>query len=150
MTTCGGGTTEARDRTRLAAVEGLLQSVRSKEFRDAIAETTREGERVVSVALSDDTMASLFDQVRSVHGPVHVAVQQGDGYDIFVMEPYAEPRHSRMQSKPSDHCPISPHTQVGMVLAYLRARGAPIFCYEASPTVAFKLVEDEDRADTLV
>jgi hypothetical protein len=138
-----------KDRKRLNITHSLLQAVRSKEFRDATAETTRRGEHVVTSALPDDTMAGLFEQVRTIDGPLHVAVPDGDGFELFVMEPYARPRHAYSQAAEQDRCPISPDTHVGMVLEYLRVRGAPIFCYEASPNVAFKLI-DEALADKSV
>lgn len=131
-----------RQRQRLELTHNLLQDVRSKEFREATAETTRSGEHVVVPALPDDRMSGLFEKLRAVDGPLHVALREDDGYALFVMEPHKRPRHACTKPSTQD-CAVSPDTEVGLVLAYLRACGRPIFCYEASPCVALKLVDEE-------
>lgn len=138
-----------RDRKRLEVVHGLLSSVRSREFREATAEMTDGGEHVVMSALPDDTMAGLFKRVRAINGPLHVAVRADGGFELFVMEPCTRPRHAYAPSGEQDDCLVSPDTHVGMVLEYLHVRGAPIFCHEALPSVALKLVDEGLVGNTL-
>ena len=132
---------DPKDRQRLAVAHRILDAVRSKSFR---AETlaTRAGEHVIVPALRDDTMDSLFEQLREADGPLHVAVAHGDGLIVFVMVPRKTARHAGQQIDPDDDFPMSQGMSVGIVLDYLILREKPIIFHEACPQVSLELVEN--------
>jgi hypothetical protein len=59
---------DPRDRQRLAIAHRILDAVRNKNFRSETL-ATGAGNHVIVPAVPDDTMASLFDQVRLTGGP---------------------------------------------------------------------------------
>ncbi len=133
---------------RLETAHRLLRDLRSREFREATAEATASGVHVIVTALPDDTMADLFGHLHAARGPIHVAVRSAAGYFLLSMEPHEAPRHARVKRSADDECGITFGTHVGMVIDYLRMRNRPVYLYEAEPSVALKLVED-NLADTL-
>ncbi|MBV9795623.1 MAG: hypothetical protein JO016_16980 [Actinobacteria bacterium] len=129
-----------RDRQRLAVAHRILDATRHQSFREETVPGA-EGRHVFVPALPDDTMAELFDRLRSAHGPIHVAVPEKDGITIFVMALRKQlPRHAS-RSIPSDPCPVSRESEVSMVLEYMRLRGGRIFFREAIPEIALEIVE---------
>jgi hypothetical protein len=115
--------------------------VRSKSFRsDTLA--TRAGEHIFVPALPQDTMGSLFDQLREADGTLHVAVVHGKDLLIFAMVEHKRARHAGPQADPADYFPMGPDMRVGIVLDYLILRNRPIIVQEASPQVSLELVEN--------
>jgi hypothetical protein len=98
---------------------------------------------VIVPALPDDTMASLFNQVRQSGGPVHVATLHGNDLAVFVMAPCKLAKHACPQTE-KDEFPISPDMSVGIVIDYLILRGRPLLFRKASPQVSLELVENPD------
>ena len=130
---------ESRDARRMAVAHQILDAIRDKEIRDDTV-ANRSGEHVIVPALLDDTMADLFEQLRTADGPMHVAVRDGNALVFFVMTSHT-PRHAGVSADREDPCPIRPDTPVSMVLDYLRLAGAPVLCREASPEVSLELVD---------
>lgn len=131
-----------RQRQRLAVADQVLQAMRGKEFRHDTPADTRSGERVILPALPDDKIGMLFEQLRAIDGLVHVAVPEGSGLAVFSISPLRQAKHAARSTVPKiDRCPISPESEVIMVLRYLQVHDAPIICYEASPSVTIEWVD---------
>jgi hypothetical protein len=131
---------DAKDRQRLAVAHRILDATRHQSFRDETL-ATGTGDHVFVPALPSDTMAGLFDQLREIDGPLHVAVPEGDQITIFLMASNKPAKHASLPSGASDCCPISPESQVSMVLYYMRHRGGRILFREATPQISLELVE---------
>lgn len=131
---------DPKDRQRLAVAHRILEAVRSKSFRSETL-ATNTGEHVIVPALPEDTMASLFEQLRATDGPLHVAVPDGKNLSVFVMVPLKGARHAGPSIDPDENFPMSPGMSVGLVLDYLRIREKPIIFHEACPEVILELVE---------
>lgn len=131
---------DPKDRQRLAVAHRILEAVRNKGFRSETL-ATNTGEHVIVPALPDDTMASLFEQLRAADGPLHVAVPDGKNLSVFVMVPLKGARHAGPSLDPDEDFPMSPGMSVGLVLDYLRLREKPIIFHEACPEVSLELVE---------
>ena len=131
----------AKDRARLAVAHRILDAARSQAFRSETL-ATNAGEHVIVPALPDDTMASLFDQLRRADGPLHVAVPHGNDLLVFVMVEHNRARHAGAEAGPEDDFPMSPGMSVGIVLDYLILRDKPLIFHEASPQVSLELVEN--------
>ena len=129
-----------RDRQRLAVAHHILNAVRRKRFRDETL-STDANDHTFAPALPDDVMAGLFDQLHETAGPLHVAVPEGDHITVFVMAPSKPAKHASLPPGNSDYCPISPDSQVSMVLEYMRVQGGRILFREATPQISLELVE---------
>jgi hypothetical protein len=131
---------ESREARRMATAHQVLDAIRDKELRrDTVA--NRSGDHVIVPALLDDTMAVLFEELRTADGPMHVAVRDGNTLVFFVMTLHTS-RHTRESTDPEGPCPIGADTPVSMVLDYLRLADAPVLCREASPEVSLELVDE--------
>ncbi len=84
-------------------------------------------------------MGALFDQLRAAGGTIYVASLDGDGMAIVTMEPLPEARHAAVSS---DVFPIFRHTELQMVIEYLRTQRAPLICREAPQSVLLNLLDD--------
>ncbi len=134
---------DPRDRQRLAITHRILDAVRSKSFRSETL-ATAIGDHVIVPALPDDTMASLFDQVRLTGGPVHVATLHDNALAVFAMVPCKPARHACPQADSDDEFPVNPDMSVGIVVDYLILRDRPLLFRKASPQVSLELVENPD------
>lgn len=130
---------DARSRARLVVAHTALRLLRQRDFRSDVTETDGNGEHVIVPALPYDTMGEFFDQLRVARGTIYVAVLQGDEVALIAMATAHPPKHA---APSPDDCPIYRHTEVKMVLDYLRARRAPLRCYEALPNVMLELVDE--------
>jgi hypothetical protein len=132
---------DAKERQRLALALYILDAVRCKSFRSETL-ATASNEHVIVPALPDDTMASLFDQVRLSGGPVHVATLHDNALAVFAMVPHKPARHAIPQTEPDDEFPVSPDMSVGILVDYLILRDRPVVFRAASPQVSLELVEN--------
>jgi hypothetical protein len=124
---------------RLAVAHEVLQALRHGDFRSEFGETIRSGEHVIVPALPDDPMGGFFDKLRASDGTIYIAVREEDGLVVVSMSPARPPRHA----VPSpDDCPIHRHTELQMIIGYLRATHRPLACYEASPGVMVELLDE--------
>ncbi len=130
---------DARSRARLVVAHTALRLLRQRDFRSDLRDTDSRGDHVIIPALPQDTMGGFFDQLRAAGGTVYVAVLQGDEVAVIAMAIAHPPKHA---APSSDDCPIHRHTEVKMVLDYLRARRSPLRCYEALPNVLLELVDE--------
>ena len=134
---------DPRDRQRLAIAHRILDAVRNKNFRSETL-ATGAGNHVIVPAVPDDTMASLFDQVRLTGGSVHVATLHGNALAVFAMAPCKPARHACPQTDSDDEFPVNPDMSVGIVVDYLILRDRPLLFRKASPQVRLELVENVD------
>jgi hypothetical protein len=104
-----------------------------------VSETNARGEHVIIPALPDDTMGQFFDQLRSAKGTIYIATLEGDDVALISMAPSPAPKHAAASG---DDCPIYRHTEVQMVIEYLRACRVPVRCYEACPSVLLELLDE--------
>ena len=141
---CEDGQMDARSRARLVIAHEVMKAIRSQDFRDAAGETSLTGEHVIIPALPDDTMGQFFDQLRVAQGPIYIGTLDGDDIALLSMVPSAPPRHAAPSH--DDLCPIHRHTELMMVIIYLRATRAPLRCYEVRPSVMLELVDDDRLA----
>jgi hypothetical protein len=132
---------DVRSRTRLVVAHAVLQAMRSKDFRTDASETSLSGEHVIVPALPDDTMGEFFDQVRQAAGTIYVATLEGDELAVLSMSPSPAPKHAAPSEE--DVCPIHRHSDLKMVIDYLRVRRAPLRCYEVPPSVMLELVDEK-------
>jgi hypothetical protein len=104
-----------------------------------VSETNARGEHVIIPALPDDTMGQFFDHLRAAKGTIYIATLEGDDVAVISMAPGHAPKHA---AGPRDECPIHRHTEVQMVVEYLRACRVPVRCYEALPSVLLELLDE--------
>lgn len=130
---------DTRSRSRLVVAHTVLRLLRRWDFRSDVSETNARGEHVIIPALPDDTMGQFFDQLRVAEGTIYIATLEGDDVSVISMAPSPAPKHAAASS---DDCRIYRHTEVQMVVEYLRACRAPVRCYEALPSVLLELLDE--------
>jgi hypothetical protein len=144
-TTDGGGSVDARSRERLAVGRAILDALRHPDFRDEfVPNDPSTGERVIIPALKDDTMGEIFDQLRETPGPAYVVLDGRDGLLIISLLPDSKGRHAAPE--PPEPCPIHRHSQIAMLVEYLR-HYRQLTIRELAPDVRVELVDD--RPDCL-
>lgn len=116
-----------------------MRALRNRDFRAGLPDTNGNGERVIIPALPDDTMGQFFDQLRSANATIYLATLDGEGVIIVTMAPLHEARHAAASA---DDCLIYRHTELQMVINYLRTQRGPVVCREAPQNVLFDLIDD--------
>jgi hypothetical protein len=135
---------DVRSRERLQVAQIVLKALRTQDFRSVVSEANTRDEHVIIPALHDDPMDQFFDDFRSAEGAVYLATVETNGeITILSVSPGHAPRHAAPTSEP---CPIYPHTELGMVISYLRATRVPLPIYEAPKSALVKLVDGDELA----
>lgn len=134
----GGGGVDARARSRLVVARAVLQKLHRKDFRSDVGDTNATGDHVIVPALPDDKMGQFFQQLRRANGTIYIATMEGEEVALLSMAPARQPKHA---APSEEDCPIFPDTDLIMVIQYLRARRAPLTCYEVRP-VMLELVDE--------
>lgn len=98
------------------------------------------GKRHVIVALASDTYGSLLRRVKKIGGAVNVIVG-GEGLDdVAVIVFHPSPQEP---SSDYDDCQVGPQSEVGLLIALLRATGRPTRIRLASPKYEAQLVDGQ-------
>ena len=129
---------DTRARSRLVVAHAVLKALHRKDFRNDVGDTNAAGEHVIVPALPDDKMSAFFEQLRRANGTIYIATMEGEHVAVLSMAPVRPPKHA---APSEEDCPILPDTELIMVIQYLRARRAPLTCYEAHP-VMLELVDE--------
>ena len=139
---------KASQKERLEVGREVMKALRHRDFRNSLSRTNADGEHPIIVALPDDRMSQIFEQVRGLGDVAYIGIRGLDGDIEFISMAPACDESTASTAEVADECPIHGDTSVGMLVTYLRAHRGPLRCREVEPGVTMELVADSGPLPT--
>jgi hypothetical protein len=121
-----------REQARLGLTRAVVRDLRTPEFRASLHVVDELGRKPIVGCLPDDTVEWVFARVRELGGDATVVMGTAVAPGVFQREFMVVTKGIAAEADP-EPCGVHPHSEVGLLMAYLREHGGRVQCQMLAP-----------------